>query len=112
MTDIERAEWLADKLHNGGDYGKEAAALLVKQAATIAALKETLHNELDGNLQLRELGGARTDEDMTTFLKRVFAERDSSGWRLAAWVEKDGELVWRDRESATGRNLYLKGPNP
>lgn len=36
MTDIERAEWLADKLHNGGDYGKEAAALLVNQAKTLA----------------------------------------------------------------------------
>lgn len=35
MTDKDRAEWLADKLHNGGDYGKEAAALLIKQADEI-----------------------------------------------------------------------------
>lgn len=35
MNDIERAEWLADKLHNGGDYGKEAAALLVAQATRL-----------------------------------------------------------------------------
>lgn len=33
---VDRAEWLADKLHNGGDYGKEAAALLVEQAKALA----------------------------------------------------------------------------
>lgn len=37
MTEIERAEWLADKLYNGGDYGKEAAVRLVAQAQAFAA---------------------------------------------------------------------------
>ncbi len=27
-------------------------------------------------------------------------------WRLVAWVELDGTLVWHDRAAATGRNLY------
>ena len=53
----------------------EAAALIRSQAAEIEALKQTLHDELDANLRLRELGGARSDEPMTTFLERVFAER-------------------------------------
>ncbi len=33
-------------------------------------------------------------------------------WRLVAWVELDGTLVWHDRAAATGRNLYARmGPN-
>ena len=36
---VDRAEWLADKLHNGGDYGKEAAALLVEQAKELDYLR-------------------------------------------------------------------------
>jgi hypothetical protein len=43
MTDIERAAWLADKLHNGGDHGKEAAALLVQQANQIERLQRAMH---------------------------------------------------------------------
>lgn len=37
---VEHAEWLADKLHNTNDYGKEAAYLLVKQATELEALRE------------------------------------------------------------------------
>lgn len=36
---VDRAERLADKLHNGGDYGKEAAALLVDQAKELEYLR-------------------------------------------------------------------------
>jgi hypothetical protein len=32
---VDYAEWLAGFLHNGGDYGKEAAALLVSQAKAL-----------------------------------------------------------------------------
>ncbi len=39
MDDQDRAGWLADKLHNGGDYGKEAAALLLAQAAELESLR-------------------------------------------------------------------------
>ena len=96
----------------------DATATLKAQAAEIAALKETLHNELDGNLRLRELGGARPDECMTTFLERVIAERDNMRtlqvaeaarqWGLVAWVEKNGDLVWHDRAAAIGRNLFVR----
>lgn len=41
------------------------------------ALKQTLHDELAGNLRLRDLGGARPDEPMLTFLERIIAERDA-----------------------------------
>jgi hypothetical protein len=41
------------------------------------AFKQTLYGELDGNLRLRAIGGARDDEPMSTFLERVFAERDA-----------------------------------
>jgi len=39
---VDYAEWLGDKLHNTNDYGKEAAALLVKQAQDIKRLREAL----------------------------------------------------------------------
>lgn len=39
---VDRAEWLADKLHNTNDYGKEAAALLVEQARQIERLRYEL----------------------------------------------------------------------
>lgn len=48
------------------------------------ALKQTVHDELDANLRLREIGGAQPDEGMTTFLERVFSERDSLRAELAA----------------------------
>ena len=41
------------------------------------ALKQTLHDELDENLRLREMGKAQEDEGMTAFLERVIAERDA-----------------------------------
>lgn len=39
---VAYAEWLADKLHNGGDFGKEAAALLVNQAKEVERMREAL----------------------------------------------------------------------
>jgi hypothetical protein len=60
----------------GIGWQADATATLKSQATEIAALKETLHNELDGNLRLRDLGGAKATECMTTFLERVFAERE------------------------------------
>ena len=38
MQGKDRAEWLADKICNGGDYAKEAALVLVQQAAEIESL--------------------------------------------------------------------------
>jgi hypothetical protein len=32
---LDHAEWLADKIHNGGDYAKEAASLLVYLAKRV-----------------------------------------------------------------------------
>lgn len=44
------AGWLADKLHAGGDYCKEAAGALVRQAQTIERLRAelaTAHQAID-----------------------------------------------------------------
>ena len=38
MRGKDRAEWLADKICNGGDYAKEAALMLTQQADEIAIL--------------------------------------------------------------------------
>lgn len=39
MDGKEKAGWLADKICNGGDYAKEAAIVLVRQAEEIDRLK-------------------------------------------------------------------------
>ena len=40
MDGKEKAGWLADKICNGGDYAKEAAIVLVRQAEEIERLRE------------------------------------------------------------------------
>ena len=55
------------------------------------AFKQTVHDELDANLRLRELGGARADETMTAFLERVIAERDA--------LRADAERMKQELES-------------
>lgn len=80
MTEVERlAQALTDwSTREVRDLDRlDAAVLLRSQAAEIEALKQTLYDELDANLRLRELGGAKPDEPMTTFLERVFAEREA-----------------------------------
>lgn len=42
MDGREKAGWLADKICNGGDYAKEAAIVLVRQAEEIERLEEAL----------------------------------------------------------------------
>ena len=42
MDEKEKAGWLADKICNGGDFSKEAAIVLVRQADEIEKLRECL----------------------------------------------------------------------
>lgn len=69
-------------------------AELARLRAENEALKQTIHDELDGNLRLRELGGARSDEPMPTFLERVFAERDSLRAELAEAQKDAARYRW------------------
>lgn len=71
------------------EHERVLAALLAERDA----LKQTLHDELDGNLRLRDIGGARPEEPMTTFLERVFAERDALADKLKAAEESDAESL-------------------
>ena len=69
-----------DVIHVARWFVEDAAAELCRLSAVEAqrdALKQTLHDELAGNLRLRDLGGARPDEPMLTFLERIIAERDA-----------------------------------
>lgn len=82
------------------------------------ALKQTLHDELDGNLRLRELGGARPNESMPGFLERVFAERDAlrADAERYRWLKKEHErydpichLSWKknlDRDGSEWVNTH------
>ena len=43
-----------------------------------------------------------------TALRTAIADAEKQ--EPVAWVEKDGELVWQNKEAAIGRNLYTKPP--
>ncbi len=58
------------------------------------AYKQSLYAELDTNLRLRELGGAKPDECMTPFLERVIAERDS--------LQVGAQVLRNDLDTALG----------
>lgn len=74
-THTAHVEWYCTKRMRGeiDAQAKEIEALRAERDA----FKQTMYDELDENLRLRELGGAREDEPMTTFLERVFVERDA-----------------------------------
>lgn len=100
-------------VNRGMGWQSNATATLREAAAQIAALKETLHNELDGNLRLRDLGGAKPDEPMTTFLERVFAERDALrevAVRMVDGIDHLSEIarLWEpDHSSGADRRGWL-----
>jgi len=79
MTDIERAEWLADKLHNGGDYGKEAASLLLVQATRLEWARAQLAKVNN------EFGSETADWP--------------DAWRRVAEVKERAGRLWRDNET-------------
>lgn len=71
------------------------------------ALKETLHDELDENLRLREIGKAHPDEGMTEFIERLIKERDRLDGERQTYIEQVVELQtvlrsYREREAVQG----------
>jgi hypothetical protein len=54
-------------------------------------LMQTLRDEMDENLRLRELGGAGPDENITAMTERVIAERDELRMKRMVddWVKRD-----------------------
>jgi hypothetical protein len=57
MNSKEKAGWLADKICNGGDYAKEAAIVLVRQAEEIELLQKVANdnqNDLDQTRSQRD----------------------------------------------------------
>ena len=72
---VERLQDEADLCRNDG--ADDIAALLDEAVAEIRGLMQTLRDELDENLRLRELGGALPDENITAMTERLIRERDS-----------------------------------
>ena len=76
----EKAYWIADKIHAYGDYAKEAAMILQKQADEIEALKDIVNSTLrvqrieakKGDILILELN-KKTTEDLSQIMK-VFAD--------------------------------------
>ena len=108
---------------------------LARVTADARALKETLHDEMAENLRLRELGGAKPDENITAMTERVIAERDALAAKVqemtlqaltdsGQWIEHTGELAakvkaleadadryrWLRDKSVPPHNFYLSVP--
>lgn len=71
------------------------------------ALQETIHDELDENLRLRELGKADPDEGMTAFIERLIRERDRLENERQTYIEQVVSLRselrnYREREQVQG----------
>jgi hypothetical protein len=68
------------------------------------AIKETLYDEMNENLRLRELGGAGPDENITAMTERIIAERDRLRELCAAAYQvigaADGPVQMLDNLSA------------
>lgn len=74
-------------------YGAEQAQIEAPLRAEIArltaerdAFKQMVHDELDCNLRLRDLGGAKPDEGMSAYIERVIAERDALREDAERWL--------------------------
>lgn len=71
------------------------------------ALQETLHDEIDKNLRLRELGKADHDEGMTAFIERLIRERNRLENERQTYIEQVVSLRselrnYREREQVQG----------
>jgi hypothetical protein len=76
------AEWNPQAVANllGIWPGRSIRACIMPAVQRLIAerdgLMEQVRDEMDANHELRALGGAASDEDMGTFLRRVISERD------------------------------------
>jgi len=97
MTPHEKAYWLADKIPAYGDYAKEAAWLLKRQAAEIEQLRGALHLVMAcaGDID------AATDADLEAALEcgDSETERQANAWLVArAALKTPNELVTEKKE--------------
>jgi hypothetical protein len=75
------------------DYIVQAADTIERLTRERDAFKQSLYDEMDGNLRLRELGKARPDEPMTPFIERLIRERDEAQQVCAEAYQVVGVLL-------------------
>ena len=85
---VAEHEAMRDSVEAKADRIDRLGEMVERLVAQRDALQQTLHDELAGNLRLRDLGGARPDEPMLTFLERIIAERDALLAALKAMLEQ------------------------
>lgn len=89
---------------------REAIELLIAERD---GLMQTLRDEMDENLRLRELGGARPDENITAMTERLIRERDALrevAARMVAGIDHLDKLTreWEpDHSSGPDRRGWL-----
>ena len=85
---------------------RDISALLAERAG----LLQTIRDEIDENLRLRELGGALPDENITAMTERLIRERAELLARVEAAERDAGRLDFLDKEcsdvSRNGRHIY------
>jgi hypothetical protein len=84
-------QYAAGQASRGGSprkhYLEEAADTIERLTRERDDFKQTLYDEMDGNLRLRELGKARPDEPMTPFVERLTRERDEAVAAIREFLE-------------------------
>ena len=77
--------------------------------------KQVLQQALTA-LQFVATGVKVTDPPQSVITDTIEALREALAQQgeqqPVAWVERDGELVWNNREAAIGRNLYIRQAAP
>lgn len=88
---------VTDALEQQAAKENRLAEIICDQAAQIEALRltnagliDSLRDEMDEGLRLRELGGALPDENITAMTERIIGERAA---QAAALAEKDAEIA-------------------
>ncbi len=119
QPDIAEVERLADEYANAVHDGRDndcatvRAALLDYVRGVMAerdALIQTLRDEIDENLRLRELGGALPDENITAMTERLIRERDQ--FRDAAKMVADPLSLSRILHELAGAASLCWEPRP
>ena len=94
---MKRSLEAADALEQQAAKENRLAEIICDQAAQIEALRltnagliDSLRDEMDEGLRLRELGGALPDENITAMTERIIGECAA---QAAALAEKDAEIA-------------------
>jgi hypothetical protein len=98
----DRAERFAKIVPDGTDlleWVEQKHAEVERLTAQNDALRQLMHDEIDENSRLRDLGGAGPDENITAMMERLISE--------VGRLRKDAERLDTLEASNAGRNMWI-----